>query len=77
MKAIFFRLKASGFPGPKPSLVEDVGNFTVAVMIKEAIDLANKVRLELADLSDGQGAIEHRVRVPPPDRRTWAVIVSP
>jgi VIT1/CCC1 family predicted Fe2+/Mn2+ transporter len=59
MKAIFLQVERRAFPDPQPALVQDLGDFAVAMMVEEAIDLGDEVGLVLADLGDRQRPIEH------------------
>jgi hypothetical protein len=48
----FLQVKGHIFPSPKTALVEDVGDFSITVLIEEPVDFVDQFWLELSDLSD-------------------------
>src|SRR5881628_1597976 len=45
-------------PGPSTSTIQDLSDLAIAVLIEQAVDLGNDLRLCLPNLSDGQWLAE-------------------
>jgi len=56
----FLQVEGLVFPSPKTALVEDLGDFTITVLIEKPVDFVDQFQLELSDLSDGQRPIERQ-----------------
>lgn len=55
-----FQVEGLPLPGTPPTLVQDLSDLPVAVIIKELVDLCHQFRLELADLGDRPGPLKRQ-----------------
>jgi len=56
----FLQIKHLAVHVRSPRSLKMFGDLTIAMAVKQAIDLSNEFWLELADLSDGQRFVDHK-----------------